>query len=71
MRAACPRSSLSSSRQKRIHEDAITVNGKTIGDNCRGKFSENRKVIKEYDAPLKAACRLQGAAKATSSTRRS
>jgi dihydroxy-acid dehydratase len=41
-------------KEKRIHEDAITVNGKTIGDNCRGKFSEDRKVIKEYGAPLKA-----------------
>jgi dihydroxy-acid dehydratase len=38
----------------RIHEDAITANGKTMGENCRGKFSWNRDVIKEYDKPLKA-----------------
>jgi dihydroxy-acid dehydratase len=36
----------------RIHEDALTVNGKTMGENCKGKFSENRDVIKSYDAPL-------------------
>jgi dihydroxy-acid dehydratase len=36
----------------RIHEDALTVNGKTIGENCKGKFSENRDVIKTYDTPL-------------------
>ncbi|CAN5335468.1 IlvD/Edd family dehydratase [soil metagenome] len=41
-------------KEKRIHEDAMTVNGKTIGDNCRGKFSVDRNVIKEYNSPLKA-----------------
>jgi dihydroxy-acid dehydratase len=40
-------------KAKRIHEDAPTVNGKTIGENCTGKFSQNRDVIKSYDAPLK------------------
>jgi dihydroxy-acid dehydratase len=37
----------------KIHEDAITANGKTIGENCRNKFSWNRKVIREFDQPLK------------------
>ncbi len=38
----------------RIHEDAVTANGRTMGENCKGKFSWNREVIKEYDKPLKA-----------------
>ena len=33
---------------------ALTVNGKTLGENCKGKFSEDRNVIKAYDAPMKA-----------------
>ena len=37
----------------KIHEDAPTVNGKAIGENCRGKFSWNRKVIREFTDPLK------------------
>jgi dihydroxy-acid dehydratase len=37
----------------RIHEDALTVNGRTIGENCRGKTTWNREVIHSYDAPLK------------------
>jgi len=40
-------------KAQRIHEDALTVNGKTIAENCKGKFSENREVIKAYDAPIK------------------
>ena len=38
---------------KKIHEDCITANGKTIGENNKGKFSWNRKVIKEFNDPLK------------------
>ena len=38
---------------KKIHEDVMTANGKTIGENCRGKFSWNRKVIREFNDPLK------------------
>ncbi len=38
----------------RIHEDALTVNGKSIGENCKGKFSWNRDVIKEFGKPMKA-----------------
>jgi dihydroxy-acid dehydratase len=37
----------------RIHKDCITANGKTIGENCEGKFSWNRDVIREYGTPLK------------------
>ncbi|WP_062228630.1 IlvD/Edd family dehydratase [Aureimonas frigidaquae] len=37
-----------------IHEDAMTVNGKTIGENCRGAIIEDAKVIRTFDQPLKA-----------------
>jgi len=37
----------------KIHEKALTVNGKSIGENCEGKFSWNRKVIKSFDEPIK------------------
>ncbi|MCC2976069.1 dihydroxy-acid dehydratase family protein [Sphingomonas sp. PL-96] len=36
-----------------IHEDVLTVNGKTIGDNCRGVAIEDEKVIRPFDQPLK------------------
>jgi len=36
------------------HPDAITVNGKSIGANCDGKISEDREVIRAYDAPILA-----------------
>ncbi len=36
----------------KIHENAPTVNGKTMGENCRGKLSWDRDVIKAYDQPL-------------------
>ncbi|MDH3194819.1 MAG: dihydroxy-acid dehydratase, partial [Hyphomicrobiales bacterium] len=36
------------------HPDAITVNGKSISANCDGKISENREVIRAYDAPILA-----------------
>ncbi len=38
----------------KIHGGAITANGKTIAENCTGKFSWDRDVIKAYDAPLMA-----------------
>ncbi|MFG1350655.1 IlvD/Edd family dehydratase [Xanthobacter autotrophicus] len=38
----------------KIHEDALTVNGRSIGENCKGKLSWDREVIKTYDAPMKA-----------------
>jgi len=37
----------------KIHEGALTVNGRTIGENCTGLFSWDREVIKAYDAPMK------------------
>jgi dihydroxy-acid dehydratase len=36
----------------KIHEKARTVNGKSIGANCRGQLSWDRDVIREYDKPL-------------------
>ncbi len=36
-----------------IHEDAMTVNGRTIGENCRGAIIEDEKVIRPYANPLK------------------
>jgi dihydroxy-acid dehydratase len=35
-----------------IAEDAITVNGRTIGDNCRDAAIEDEKVIRRFDDPL-------------------
>ena len=37
----------------KIIEDALTINGKTIGENCRGREAENRDVIKAYGQPMK------------------
>ncbi len=34
-------------------KDAITVNGKTLAQNCEGRFSSDRKVIWPYDKPMK------------------
>lgn len=39
-------------KHKRIHEDAMTVSGKTIGENCRGKDATNRDVIRDFDTAL-------------------
>lgn len=36
------------------HPDAMTVNGKTMGDNCKGAVNENLDVIRTVAAPLKA-----------------
>jgi dihydroxy-acid dehydratase len=36
-----------------IAEDARTVNGRTIGENCRGATVQDPRVIWPYDAPLK------------------
>jgi dihydroxy-acid dehydratase len=37
----------------KIHTDCMTVNGKTVGENCTGAFTWDRDVIKEYDKPLR------------------
>ena len=34
-------------------KDALTVNGKTLAQNCEGRFSSDRKVILPYDKPMK------------------
>ena len=34
-------------------KDAITVNGKTLTENCEGQFASDRKVILPYDKPMK------------------
>jgi dihydroxy-acid dehydratase len=36
----------------KIHENAVTANGSTIGENCRGKHSWDREVIRAYGEPL-------------------
>ncbi|WP_200342583.1 IlvD/Edd family dehydratase [Rhodovibrio sodomensis] len=36
-----------------IHEDALTVNGRTIGENCRGVEIADENVIRTYDRPLR------------------
>ncbi len=36
-----------------VHEDSMTVNGKTIGDNCRGRQTEDADVIASLDKPIK------------------
>ena len=36
-----------------IAEDALTVNGKTIGENCRGAEIMDANVIKTFEAPIK------------------
>ncbi|GAA4756619.1 IlvD/Edd family dehydratase [Sphingomonas daechungensis] len=38
-----------------IQENALTVNGRTIGDNCRGAEIEDERVIRPFDRPIKAA----------------
>ncbi|KQW80805.1 IlvD/Edd family dehydratase [Brevundimonas sp. Root1279] len=40
-------------QQGLIHEGALTVNGKTMGDNCRGAEIVLPDVIKTFDAPMK------------------
>ena len=39
-------------KHKRIHEDALTVNGKTIGENCKAAPAPDSDVIRTYDKPL-------------------
>ncbi|HEU4960179.1 MAG TPA: dihydroxy-acid dehydratase, partial [Sphingomonas sp.] len=40
-------------KQGLIREDAITANGRTIGDNCRDATIEDDKVIRTFDNPMK------------------
>ena len=34
------------------HPQALTVNGKTMGENCKGKRSWDREVIRAFDTPI-------------------
>jgi xylonate dehydratase len=40
-------------RARRIHSDALTVNGKTIGENVKHASSTDEDVIKPYKAPMR------------------
>jgi len=40
-------------KQGLIHENAMTVNGRSIGDNCRGCEIQDADVIRPIDKPLK------------------
>ena len=40
-------------KAKRIHADALTINGKTMGENVRSSGSRDPDIIKPYDAPMK------------------
>jgi dihydroxy-acid dehydratase len=42
-------------RRGLLHENALTVNGRTIGDNCRDAVIEDEDVIRPIDRPLKEA----------------
>jgi dihydroxy-acid dehydratase len=35
-----------------IHEQVLTVNGRTLGENCRDAVSQDREVIREFSHPL-------------------
>ncbi len=39
-------------KQGLIHETAITANGRTMGDNCRGRESQDHDVIRPFGDPL-------------------
>ena len=34
------------------HPQALTVNGRTMGENCDGRLTEDREVIRAYDSPI-------------------
>jgi dihydroxy-acid dehydratase len=42
-------------KQGLIAADALTVNGRTLGENCRGAKIEDERVICSFEAPLKRA----------------
>ena len=39
-------------KRKLIHEDALTINGRTMGENCRGREVTDPDVIKPIDKPM-------------------
>jgi dihydroxy-acid dehydratase len=46
-------------KQGLIHEQALTVNGRSIGDNVRGATIEDERVIRPFGQPLQAAAGFQ------------
>ncbi|MDE2361869.1 MAG: dihydroxy-acid dehydratase family protein [Hyphomicrobiales bacterium] len=40
-------------KKKLIHEDALTINGKTMGENCRGRETTDKDVITPVSKPMK------------------
>ena len=40
-------------KAKRIHGDALTINGKTMGENVKGAVCQDTDVIKPYGKPMK------------------
>ena len=40
-------------KARRIHADALTINGRTMGENVKGAQSTNADVIKPYRSPMK------------------
>ena len=41
-------------QKQRIHDDALTINGKTMGDNVRDAAASDADVIRAYDKPMVA-----------------
>ena len=39
----------------RIRENTVTVNGKSLADNCRGREAEDKDVIWPYEKPMKSS----------------
>ena len=39
----------------KINQTALTVNGKTLYENCKGRLSEDRRVIKTFNEPMKTS----------------
>ena len=52
MRAGCRRFCSKLAAHGKLDEDALTVNGKTIGENVKGAPNWNTEVIRNYDNPL-------------------
>jgi dihydroxy-acid dehydratase len=42
-------------KQSLIHEDSLTANGQTLGDNCRGREIADPEVIRPFGRPLQEA----------------
>ncbi len=40
-------------RAGRLHEGALTVNGRTVGENCRDVRMSDERIIRRYDDPLR------------------